>query len=151
MSNLFGNKGPTGAGQIPPGFGQKANPGSQGAATTPPQAATPRPAAGGGVSRDDYWANKEARDLEKEKIYREQDIPAIRRSTAYSVASTVLAAAITADAVGFGTAAKSKRLDMLLGMMDLVAEHVYARLNGEPSPTADAGDEDEPQQYEMNE
>lgn len=85
----------------------------------------------GASDRDNYWANKEARDLEKEKVYREVDLPAIRRSTSYNVAATLAAAALANDTLSFGSAAKGKRLDMFLGYLDQIADHVYARINGE--------------------
>lgn len=102
----------------------------------------------GGTTRDEYWANKEARDLEKERVYREEDIPAIRRSTSYNVAATLAAAALAGEALSFGSAAKGKRLDMYLGYVDQIAEHVYAKLNGE-SLTVEA-DEVQPEEGAAN-
>ena len=126
--------GPTQAGSSD-AWAKKPNPGNQTdtPAGAPAASASKRASTGGssgGQTRDGYWAAKEQRDLEKDRIYREEDLPAIRRSTAYNVASDVLAAAVTADALSFGSAAKGKRLDMMLEMLDLVAEHVYAKING---------------------
>lgn len=128
--DLWGQSGPTqeGSSDVWP---SKANPGTTSPGAPAGSASSAVKQSAGGTTRDDYWANKEARDIEKERIYREEDIPAIRRSTAYTVAANVLASAVQADAVTFGSSAKGKRLDMYLGFLDLVAEHVYARLNGE--------------------
>ena len=123
-------------------WGQKANPGTPAGApvetASSPAPATTQPKRG--VSRDDYWANKEERDLEKERIYREEDIPAMRRSTAYTTAAQLAGAALAGDALSFGSVAKGKRLDMYLDYVDLIAARVLARLNGEelaPCPGQD--------------
>jgi len=103
------------------------------------------------VSRDAYWANKEARDLEKERVYREEDIPAIRRSTAYTTAAALGAAALAHDVLSFGNAAKAKRLDMYLGFVDQIADHVFAKLNGgEGTIGSEAGDEEATAEEEVS-
>jgi len=109
------------------------------------------PAAKPYVSRDEYWANKEARDLQKDVVYRTEDLPAIRRSTAYSVASTLAASALENDVLAFGSTAKGKKLDMYLGFVDLIAEHVYAKLNGQELPQESEEVADEEQQPETQE
>ena len=106
-------------------------------APAPSAVTTKHHAPTGAVNRDGYWAAKEDRDLEKDRVYRQVDLPAIRRSTAYSTAATLAAAALSNEAISFGSAAKGKRLDMFLGYVDLIAAHVFNRLeNGfEVTPT----------------
>lgn len=136
MDDIWGKKpaapsAPTSAGSMD--WPSKSNPGSGGGGTPAPSAVKQ---SSGGTSRDDYWANREARDLEKERVYREEDLPAIRRSTAYNVASTLAAAALQQGAISFGSTAKGKHLGMFLDAVDLIAEHVYARIQGEEIATA---------------
>lgn len=69
--------------------------------------------ASGGNSKDNYWADKEARDLVKEARYQEVSEPRMALSVAVSAAGNLVAAAITKDALTFGTAAKSKRVGIL--------------------------------------
>ena len=78
-----------------------------------PKAAT---SAGGksasaGVSRDAYWANKEKNDLE---VLR----PTIAYSAAQKNATHLVCAALSADALSFGSTAKGKRLDMLVDFVE---------------------------------
>lgn len=119
------------------------NPGQQ---SEPSETASAGPSPGG-LTKNGYWDAKEARDLEKDRRYREEDIPAIRRSTAYNCAATLGAAALAGDAISFGSVAKGKRLDMYLGYVDLIAAHVLDRLNGVESLEA----EEAPEQQEVTE
>lgn len=66
-----------------------------------------------GLSKDQYWANKENRDLEKEARFKEVNEPRMALSVGVEAASKVVAAALQHDALGFGTTAKSKRVEML--------------------------------------
>lgn len=60
-----------------------------------------------------YWANKEARDLVKEARYQSVSEPRMALSVAVEAASRIIPVALTSEALGFGTAAKSKRLGLL--------------------------------------
>lgn len=133
------------AGAAPASSGGESAPSPAPAAFT---AATSPTAAKGGkltamVDRDAYWANKEARDLEKERVYRDEDIPAMRRSTAYQAAATLASTALAHDVLSFGSVAKGKKLDMYLGFVDLIAAHVADRLtNGfEVTPSQEGIDD----------
>lgn len=90
-------------------------------------AAAPQPVQTGGskktdwAKKDDYWAAKEARDIEKEERFRAVNEPRMALSVATEAAAQVVCAALAADVLGFGTAAKSKRLDMLTGYVKDVA------------------------------
>lgn len=66
-----------------------------------------------GLSKDEYWANKEARDLAKEERYQAVSEPRMALSVAVEAASRVIVAALANDGIGFGQAAKSKRLGLL--------------------------------------
>jgi len=133
-------KQPTQGGSLD-GWAVKANPDAdQTAKSTPSGApatgASKTASSGSGVTRDEYWSNKEARDLEKERVYREEDLPAIRRNAAYGLAATLVASAVQADAVSFGSAAKGKRFDMMLDYVDVAAERLLGRLNGDDAMEA---------------
>lgn len=85
---------------------------SAGPSTTNTRTASTSARAGAGT-RDEYWANKEARDLEKEARYQAVNEPRMALSVAVEAASRIVGEAIKADALGFGTAAKGKRLGIL--------------------------------------
>ena len=82
-------------------------------------ARAPKPASGGrtgtksapAASRDSYWADKEKRDIEVRE-------PTIAYSAAQKNATTIVAAALAADALSFGQAAKGKKLDMLVDYIE---------------------------------
>lgn len=69
-----------------------------------------RSAASGG--RDTYWADKAARDVEVTE-------PRISYSAAQKNATALVAAALAADALSFGSTAKGKRLDMMVDFVEL--------------------------------
>ena len=86
------------------------------------------PGRGNASSRDEYWANKEARDLEKDKRYQEVDIPRMTMCTAISSAAAVVDAAFKSEALSFGNAAKSKRLDMIGDFVEQLADRLYLKI-----------------------
>lgn len=88
------------------------------------RASTGRPASRQTVSRDEYWANKEARDIAKEEEYQNVAIPRMTRSTAVQAAAAVVDTAIKNDALGFGSSAKSKRVGMLAGYVTEIADEL---------------------------
>lgn len=71
------------------------------------------PSLSASVSKDQYWANKEAIDIEKNKRFQEVNEPRMALSVGVEAASKVVAAALQHDALGFGTTAKSKRVELL--------------------------------------
>ncbi len=93
----------------------------------------PKPAASAGgsnasapVSRDAYWANKEKNDAE---ILR----PTIAYSAAQKNATALVAAALAADALSFGSTAKGKRLDMLVDFVELTTLRLAALQTDAPA------------------
>lgn len=76
-----------------------------------PKAASSKAAKVSATSRDDYWANKEKNDLE---VLR----PTIAYSAAQKNATALVAAALAADALSFGSTAKGKRLDMMVDFVE---------------------------------
>ncbi|MEK0324840.1 MAG: hypothetical protein QQN63_03970 [Nitrosopumilus sp.] len=79
--------------------------------TAPKPTASPK-SSGSATSRDEYWANKEKNDVE---VLR----PTIAYSAAQKNATALVAAALAADALSFGSTAKGKRLDMLVDFVEL--------------------------------
>ena len=85
----------------------------------------PAPASGGGgQTRDGYWAEKEARDLQKDKRYQEVDVPRMSFSAAQDRAVTLVAAALSNDALSLGQK-KGERLDLLLEYVDQVTDRFF--------------------------
>ena len=72
----------------------------------------------GGAGKDNYWAAKEER-------YQAVDVPRMSFSAAQDRAVRLVSAALAADALSFGTVAKGKRLDMLLGYVDQVTDRFF--------------------------
>ena len=68
-------------------------------------------ASGGGNARDTYWADKAKRD---EQITE----PRISYSAAQRNATSLVVAALEADILSFGQAAKGKKLDMLVDFVE---------------------------------
>lgn len=85
-----------------------------------------------GVSKDDYWSNKESRDLDKDVRYREVSEPRMALSVATEAAAMIVAAAFTADALGFGNAAKAKKLGMIVDATKEVARELALFIHNAP-------------------
>lgn len=92
-----------------------------------PPAAQNRGNAGMGQNREGYWAEKEQRDIAREERYQAVDVPRMSFSASQDRAVNLVAAALAADALSFGTAAKGKRLDMLLSYVDEVTAKFFAQ------------------------
>ena len=86
-----------------------------------------------GSARDNYWADKEARDIEKDERYQKVDVPRMTMSTAVGAAASIVEAAIRSDALAFGNTAKSKRLDMLADFTEQMADRLYLKIVSTPS------------------
>jgi hypothetical protein len=131
-----------------PGWPDKPSPTSPGVPATPASSTVASGVSTSGeLTRDQYWKNKEVRDLEKERVYREEDIPAIRRGNAYAAAAQLASTALAHDVLSFGSVAKGKKLDMYLGYVDLIAEHVFSQLSRSPDDAlaqdpAEGGDDE---------
>jgi hypothetical protein len=110
------------------------------AATPPAQPAyKPQGVAGGGgykqkaAEKDAYWADKEARDVDKEKHYREVVEPRITWASAQSDAVRVVNAALQHDLLAFGNANKSAKLGLLLEYVDQVTARFAAQRYNAPA------------------
>lgn len=80
----------------------------------------------GGVTRDGYWANKEARDLEREKRYQEVDVPRMSLPSAREAAIKVTELALANGAVSLGTKKAAEKLDTLVGIVDELTDKFFA-------------------------
>lgn len=94
-------------------------------AVPPARAPAKRNTTGGGQSRDGYWADKEKRDLEKDKRYQAVDVPRMSFSASQERAVTLVSAALANGALSFGNVAAGKKLDMLLGFVDQVTDRFF--------------------------
>lgn len=64
-------------------------------------------------AKDQYWKDKESRDLEKDARYREVSEPRMAMSVAIQAAAPIIVAAIQQDALSLGNAAKAKKLGII--------------------------------------
>jgi hypothetical protein len=91
------------------------------------ESARPAPeSAGKVVNRDSYWADKEARDIEKDKKYTEVVEPRITYAAARHDAVTVVGLALQHDLLALGNANKSAKLGLILGYVDQVTARFAA-------------------------
>lgn len=77
--------------------------------------------ASGGGTRDDYWK-------EKDRYYKEVEVPRITLSACQSRAIDVVKMALENDALNLGTT-KNKRMDNLLAAVDEVTERFIEQIN----------------------
>lgn len=80
-----------------------------------------------GNSRDDYWANKEAKDVAKDERYQTVDIPRMSFSATFQPAVDVVCAALANDALSFGTMKKGDKLDFILDCVDQVHDRFFVQ------------------------
>ena len=99
--------------------------------------------AGASSSRDDYWAAKEARDIERNDRYQEIAEPRMALSVAVQAASRVVVAALENDALSFGTTAKSKREGMLCDFVKTIAADLALFIQSAPEVLAHSALESE--------
>lgn len=93
--------------------------------------AAPKPAVTKTVSRDDYWGNKEKKDIEKDERYQTQDIPRMSFSASQERAVALVCAALANDCIALGSA-KGKRMDILLAQVDEVTKRFYVQSMNAP-------------------
>ncbi len=113
--------------------------------------------AGGGSSpagaRDNYWKEKEERDIEREKRYQEVVEPRMIVMAAQERAVGVVAAALANDCLSFGNTAKGAKFDMLLGFVDEATTHFVRQalsasaLVEESADTPDVKGNSEPEEW----
>lgn len=98
-------------------------------------AATPNSAGGAstGISRDGYWANKDARDIERDERYKTVAEPRMALSVATECAAQVISAGLASDSIGFGNTAKSKRQDLLVEAVKHVALELAEFIHDAPN------------------
>lgn len=82
-------------------------------------------ASGKAATKDNYWSDREKREIEKDERYQTVDIPRMTMNSALSTAATVVDAALKHEAIGFGNTAKSKRLEMLGDFVVELANQFY--------------------------
>lgn len=96
------------------------------AGTAPTRAPTPQASSG---SKDQYWNDKEARDIAKEKRYQNVDVPRMTFCGAQDTAVRVVEMALAQGALKLGTK-DSAKLDILLESIQKVAlDLFYKRIN----------------------
>lgn len=88
-------------------------------------------------NRDGYWSAKEARDLEKDARYQENDIPRMGFSAAQDRAVNLVSAALAHDCLSFGTMKKGDKLDYVLQCVDIVTDRFIVQTAGSPAHTAE--------------
>lgn len=106
--------------------------------------------AAGGGSREDYWQDKEQRDIAREQRQHEIVEPRITYCSARSDAVQIVKAALEHDLLAFGNANKSAKLGLLLGYVDQVTQkfaqdamRAHEILSGEGATTTESEQEPE--------
>lgn len=79
-----------------------------------------KPTASTGGNKDQYWKDKEQRDIEREERYQSVVEPRITYSSAQSDAVRLVSVALQHDMLTFGNANKSAKLGLLLDYVDQV-------------------------------
>jgi hypothetical protein len=92
------------------------------------------------ASKDEYWANKEAHDREKEQRYQQVAEPRMALSVATEAAARIVAAAFQTDALSFGNATKAKKLGMIIDATKEVATELAAFIHDAPNVLASASE-----------
>jgi hypothetical protein len=102
------------------------------AAGAPATSASPAPApaqaastGGASQNRDGYWAQKEARDLEKDARYQGVDVPRMSFSAAQDRAVNLVSAALAHDCLSFGNMKKGEKLDYVLECVNNVTNRFF--------------------------
>jgi hypothetical protein len=106
-------------------------PAAQASSTTTAMPTTQRRTASTG-NKDDYWAQKEARDVEKDHRYQTVAEPRMALSVAVQAAAQVVCKALDKDAIGFGTAKKADKLGLLSGYVKEVALDLASFIHDAP-------------------
>lgn len=138
-----------------------------GQATTPPpaQAASQRQSGFGGrpggsssggfkakqAEKDQYWNDKEQRDIAREKYQREVVEPRITWASAQSDAVDIVTAALTHDLLAFGNANKSAKLNLLLEYVDQVTARFAAQRYNAAELLRNAVEAENPTDIDRNE
>lgn len=102
------------------------------------QTARAAPAAG---ARDNYWKEKEDRDILRETRYQEVVEPRMIVMAAQERAVGVVAAALANDCLSFGSTAKGLKFEMLLGFVDEATEHFVKQALNASAVCSDACDD----------
>lgn len=64
-------------------------------------------------AKDQYWKDREARDLEKEERFRAVSEPRMAMSVAIQAAAPIIVAALQTDGLSLGNASKAKKLGII--------------------------------------
>ena len=96
-----------------------------GPTAVPAKQAAPKPQYnGGGLSRDDYWKNKEAKDVAKDDRYQNVDIPRMSFSSAQERAVALVTAALAHDCLKL-PGKKADKLDALYDIIDEATDRFF--------------------------
>lgn len=103
----------------------------------------PAPTASKSSSKDDYWSQKEARDVEKDSRYQKVDIPRMTFCGAQETAVKVVELALAQGAITLGTK-KNAQLDILMETIQQVAVQLFrARMEApDINPHSDDNEEE---------
>lgn len=101
-------------------------------------------ASGSAGGRDEYWAKKEERDLEKDARYQKVDIPRMTFCTAQDAAVELVTVALEHDCLPkIGTAAKTARLSALLAYVDEITDRFFRQRIGIATDVSEESETDE--------
>lgn len=97
-----------------------------------------------GSSRDNYWKDKEDRDIAREERYQTVVEPRMVVMAAQERAVGVVAAALANDCLSFGNTAKGLKFEMLLGFVDEATDHFIKQALNATELCNEVAREDEP-------
>lgn len=118
------------------------------AATAPSQPTSPAPTApqnaprrsfrgnSDAAAKDQYWKDREARDLEKDERYRAVSEPRMALSVAVQAAAPIVVAALQTDGLSLGNASKAKKLDLIVDYTEQVATRLARFIQSAPTVLA---------------
>ena len=109
------------------------------------------PAGAAGSSRDNYWKDKEDRDMAREQRYQAVVEPRMVVMAAQERAVGVVAAALANDCLSFGNTAKGLKFEMLLGFVDEATDHFVKQALNASELCEEISREDEPSQKSRSE
>ena len=114
--------------EIDPKWGNQVDTKSVKVSDSAPKQKSAASPSGSGIGRDEYWANKEAADVDRQKI--------ISLQAATNIATNIVVAALQAEVLPL-PAKKAEKFDALLAMVEQVADDLVVRYVNAPEHVDD--------------
>lgn len=105
---------------------------SSGAPSAPRRAQYTGARSSDAAAKDQYWKDRESRDLEKDERYRAVSEPRMAMSVAVEAAAPIVVAALQTDGLSLGNASKAKKLDLIVDYTEQVATRLARFIQSAP-------------------